>query len=208
MAQYFEIHPQSPQQRLIKLTEIILSNGGLIAYPTDSGYALGCRLDDKSAVDILRRIRKVDRHHNFTIVAADIKQLSQLAKIDNEQFRLIKKLTPGPYTFILDAKRAVPNRLVHAKRKTVGVRLPNNRIAMELLKTHGEPIISSSLILPGETISMGDPEEIRDKIGHQLDAIVDGGICGDNPSTVIDWHGGELNVARLGAGSIDFLEEQ
>ena len=205
MAQYFQIHAQNPQVRLIRQAAEILRAGGLVAYPTDSSYALGCHLDDKRAVDRIRRIRKLDRHHNFTLIAADLKQISQFAKVDNEQYRLLKALTPGPYTFILDAKRSVPNRLLHPKRRTIGVRVPDNSIVHDLLAELGEPIMSSSLILPGADLALGDPEEIREHLEHDIDLVIDGGIQGSEPSTVIDWHSNTLRVIREGAGDISFL---
>ncbi len=206
MAQFFSIHPQNPQPRLIHQAVEILRAGGLLAYPTDSSYALGCHLDDKRAVDRIRRIRKLDRHHNFTLVAADLKQVSQFAKIDNEQYRLIKTLTPGPYTFILAAKRLVPNRLVHPKRKTIGVRLPDHNIVRDLLRELDEPIMSSSLILPGDRAPLADPEQIRARIEHDIDLVIDGGIGTLEPSTVIDWHEDRLRIIREGAGDISFLQ--
>jgi len=184
-----------------------LCSGGLVAYPTDSSYALGCHLDDKRAVDRIRRIRKLDRHHNFTLVAADLKQVAQFAKIDNEQYRLIKSLTPGPYTFILAAKRLVPNRLVHAKRRTIGIRIPRNEIVHELVTELGEPIMSSSLILPGQPLAMADPDEIREKLEHDVDLVIDGGLGTVVPSTVIDWHETRLRVVREGAGDVSFLQD-
>ena len=205
MAQYFHIHAQNPQLRLIQQAVEIVRQGGLVAYPTDSSYALGCHLDDKRAVDRIRRIRKLDRHHNFTLVASDLKQISQFAKIDNEQYRLIKNLTPGPYTFILKAKRLVPNRLMHPKRRTIGLRIPDNEIVRTLLTHLGEPIMSSSLILPGEEMAMGDPDEIREKLEHDVDLVIDGGIVTNQPSTVLDWHDESLRVMREGAGDIGFL---
>ena len=205
MAQYFHIHHQTPQLRLIKQAAEIFRNGGLVAYPTDSSYALGCHLDDKRAVDRIRRIRKLDRHHNFTLVANDLKQVAQFAKIDNEQYRLIKNLTPGPYTFILNAKRLVPNRLMHPKRRTIGLRIPDNEIVRTLLTHLGEPIMSSSLILPGEEMALGDPDEIREKLEHDVDLVIDGGIVTNQPSTVLDWHDEILQVMREGAGDIGFL---
>ena len=207
MAQYFHIHARNPQARLIKQAAEILSVGGLIAYPTDSSYALGCHLDDKRAVERIRRIRKLDRHHNFTLVAADLKQVSQFAKIDNEQYRLIKKLTPGPYTFILNAKRLVPNRLVHAKRRTIGIRIPDNAIVQSLLVELGEPIMSSSLILPGSESALGDPDDIRAALEHEVDLVIDGGADVNQASTVIDWHHDSLRIVREGAGDISFLED-
>ncbi len=206
MAQYFHIHIQNPQSRLIQQAAEIVRGGGLLAYPTDSSYALGCHLDDKRAVDRIRRIRKLDRHHNFTLVAHDLKQIAQFAKIDNEQYRLIKSLTPGPYTFILAAKRLVPNRLVHPKRRTIGIRIPDNAIVQELLRELGEPIMSSSLILPNAELAMADPDEIRDQLEHDVDLVIDGGIGTLEPSTVIDWHDNRLRVLRHGAGDISFLD--
>ena len=207
MAQYFEIHPSNPQLRLVRQAATIIRGGGLVAYPTDSSYALGCHLDDKRAVDRIRQIRKLDRHHNFTLVAANVKQVSQFAKIDNEQFRLLKSLAPGPYTFIFEAKRSVPNRLIHPKRRTIGVRIPDHAIVQELLKELGEPIMSSSLILPDQTLAIGDPEEIRDSLEHHVDLIIDGGLVTNSASTVLDWHDKNLTVVRHGAGDIGFLEE-
>jgi tRNA threonylcarbamoyl adenosine modification protein (Sua5/YciO/YrdC/YwlC family) len=205
MAQYFSVHTQNPQHRLIQQAAEIVRAGGLVAYPTDSSYALGCHLDDKRAVERIRRIRKLDRNHNFTLVAHDLKQISQFAKIDNQQYRLIKNLTPGPYTFILAAKRLVPNRLVHPKRRTIGIRIPDNAIAHALLMELGEPIMSSSLILPDAELAMADPAEIRQKLEHDVDLVIDGGLGTLEPSTVIDWHDAELRVLREGAGNIAFL---
>ena len=206
MAQYFKMHRQNPQRRLIQQATEIFRSGGLVAYPTDSSYALGCHLDDKRAVDRIRRIRKLDRHHNFTLVAHDLKQIAQFAKIDNEQFRLIKTLTPGPYTFILAAKRLVPNRLVHPKRRTIGIRIPDNAIVKALLAELGEPIMSSSLILPHAEFAISDPDEIRQKLEHDVDLVIDGGLGTQSPSTVIDWHETKLRVLREGAGDIAFLQ--
>ena len=205
MAQYFHIHDKNPQHRLIAQAAEIVRGGGLVAYPTDSSYALGCHLDDKRAVDRIRRIRKLDRHHNFTLVASDLKQVSLFAKVDNEQYRLLKSLTPGPYTFILNARRVVPNRLVHPKRKTIGVRIPDNAIVKALIMELGEPIMSSSLILPDTEFAMGDPDEIREKLQHDVDLVIDGGVVTNQPSTVIDWHESSLKVLREGVGDISFL---
>ena len=205
MAQYFQIHLQNPQKRLIAQAAEILRSGGLIAYPTDSSYALGCHLDDKKAVDRIRRIRKLDRHHNFTLVASELKQVAQFAKIDNEQYRLIKNLTPGPFTFVLNAKRLVPNRLVHPKRRTIGIRIPDHSVVRELLIEMNEPIMSSSLILPGEDLAMGNPDRIREKLEHQVDLVIDSGAVSNQPSTVLDWHEDTLRVLREGAGDVRFL---
>ncbi len=206
MAQYFKIHSQNPQPRLIHQGVQILRSGGLLVYPTDSSYALGCHLDDKAAVERIRRIRKLDRHHNFTLVASDLKQVAQFAKIDNEQYRLIKALTPGAYTFILAAKRLVPNRLVHPKRRTIGIRIPDHAIVQAIVSELGEPIMSSSLILPDQDQVMADPQLIRTQLEHDVDLVIDGGVGTLEPSTVIDWHEDRLNIIRLGAGDISFLE--
>ena len=206
MAQYFKIHSQNPQPRLIHQGVQILRSGGLLVYPTDSSYALGCHLDDKAAVERIRRIRKLDRHHNFTLVASDLKQVAQFAKIDNEQYRLIKALTPGSYTFILAAKRLVPNRLVHPKRRTIGIRIPDHAIVQAIVSELGEPIMSSSLILPDQDQVMADPQLIRTQLEHDVDLVIDGGVGTLEPSTVIDWHEDRLNIIRLGAGDISFLE--
>ena len=184
-----------------------MRDGGLVAYPTDSSYALGCHLDDKRAVDRIRRIRNLDRHHNFTLMASDLKQVSQFAKIDNEQYRLLKALTPGAYTFILSAKRLVPNRLVHPKRRTIGIRIPDHAIIRDLLIELGEPIMSSSLIMPNATTALGDPEMIREKLEHDVDLVIDGGTVGNQPSTVIDWHQETLEIVRVGAGDVTFLQD-
>ena len=205
MAQYFHIHSVNPQQRLVKQAAEILRAGGLVAYPTDSSYALGCHLDDKRAVERIRKLRKLDRHHNFTLMAHDVKQVSQFAKVDNEQYRLIKKLTPGPYTFILNARRIVPNRLVHPKRKTIGVRIPDNEIVHALITELGEPIMSSSLIMPDCEFAMGDPDEIREQLEHDVDLVIDGGVMANQVSTVLDWHESSLKVVREGEGDIAFL---
>jgi len=207
MAQYFQIHNQNPQYRLIQQAAEIVRAGGLVAYPTDSSYALGCHLDDKRAVDRIRRIRRLDRHHNFTLVAHDLKQIAQFAKIDNQQYRLIKTLTPGPYTFILAAKRLVPNRLVHPKRRTIGIRIPDNAIVHALLIELGEPIMSSSLILPDAEMALADPMAIRERLEHEVDLVIDGGLGTLQPSTVIDWHDAQLRILRQGAGDISFLNK-
>lgn len=207
MAQYFQIHNKNPQPRLISQAVEIVRKGGLVVYPTDSSYALGCHLDDKRAVDRIRRIRKLDRHHNFTLIAANLRQIALFAKISNEQYRLIKALTPGPFTFILSARRAVPNRLLHPKRRTIGVRIPDNAIVHKLVAELGEPIMSSSLILPGQDVAMDSPEIIRKTLEHEVDLVIDGGVVGAELSTVVDWHEDRLRIVRQGAGDIGFLSE-
>lgn len=200
MAQYFEVHPVNPQPRLIRQAVEILRHGGVIAYPTDSSYALGCQLDDKDAMERIRAIRKVDRHHNFTLVCADLSQLAQYARVGNSDFRLLKAHTPGPYTFILEATREVPRRLQHEKRKTIGLRVPDHPVVRALLAELGEPIASSTLILPGETLPLSDPQEIRARLERQLDLVIDAGPCGMEPTTVVVLENGVAQVVRVGRG--------
>lgn len=200
MAQYFDVHPVNPQPRLIRQAVDILRRGGVIAYPTDSSYALGCHLGDKDAMERIRTIRQVDKHHNFTLVCADLSQLAQYARVSNSDFRLLKAHTPGPYTFILEATREVPRRLQHEKRKTIGLRVPDHPVVRALLADLGEPIASSTLILPGETLPMSDPQEIRARLERQLDLVIDAGPCGMEPTTVVVLEDGVAEVARLGRG--------
>jgi tRNA threonylcarbamoyl adenosine modification protein (Sua5/YciO/YrdC/YwlC family) len=207
MSQFFQIHPDNPQQRLIDQAVKIIRDGGVIVYPTDSGYALGCHIGDKQAMETICRIRQLDDKHNFTLVCRDLSEIAIYAKVDNAAYRLLKSLTPGPYTFILEATREVPRRLQNPKRKTIGLRVPDNKIAMALLATLGEPLMSSTLILPGETLPMTDPYDIRDTLEHSLDLIIDGGYCGIEPTTVLDLVEGVPVVARLGQGPVDMLEQ-
>jgi len=202
MSQFFQIHPENPQPRLIDKAVEIIRQGGVIVYPTDSGYALGCLLGDKAAQERIRRIREVDDKHNFTLVCRDLSELATYAKVDNTAYRLIKNLTPGPYTFILAATRVVPRRLQNPKRKTIGLRVPDNRIAQALLEAHGEPLMSSTLILPGDDMPLTDPYEIRDTLERHLDLIIDGGYCGFEPTTVVDLTGDEPVVLRKGLGDV------
>lgn len=200
MAQYFEVYPVNPQPRLIRQAVDILRRGGVIAYPTDSSYALGCHLGDKDAMERIRTIRQVDKHHNFTLVCADLSQLAQYARVSNSDFRLLKAHTPGPYTFILEATREVPRRLQHEKRKTIGLRVPDHPVVRALLADLGEPIASSTLILPGETLPMSDPQEIRARLERQLDLVIDAGPCGMEPTTVVVLEDGVAEVVRVGRG--------
>lgn len=200
MAQYFQIHPLNPQSRLIKRAVSIVRAGGVIAYPTDSSYALGCHLGDKQAMERIRRIRRVDDGHNFTLVCRDLSELAQYARVGNAEYRLLKANTPGPYTFILPATREVPRRLQHPKRKTIGLRVPDHVIAQSLLAELNEPLMSSTLILPGEELPLSDPEEIRDRLEHGLDLVIDGGFCGLDPTTVLDLQEGVATVLRQGKG--------
>ena len=206
MSQFFQIHPDNPQQRLISHAVDIINDGGVIVYPTDSGYALGCHLGDKTAMERIRSIRQVDDKHNFTLVCRDLSELALYAKVDNTAYRLIKNHTPGPYTFILKATKEVPQRLRNPKRKTIGLRVPENHIAMALLGTLGEPLMSSTLILPGDDMPLTDPYDIRDTLEHSLDLVIDGGYCGFEPTTVVDLTGELPVITRQGLGSSEGLD--
>lgn len=202
MSQFFKIHPDNPQARLINNAVGLIKSGAVIAYPTDSAYALGCHLEDKKALDRIRQIRRVDNKHNFTLMCRDLSEISIYAKVDNASYRMLNHCTPGPYTFILPGTREVPRRLLHPKKKTIGLRIPDNKIILALLEALGEPLMSSTLILPGETNPMTDAEDIRDTLEHQLDLVVDGGHCGVEPTTVVDMTGGSPVVAREGRGDM------
>lgn len=195
-----QIHPENPQRRLIAQAVDVLRAGGVIVYPTDSAYALGCRIGDKAAMDRIRAIRRLDETHNFTLVCRDLSELSIYAQVSNASYRLLRTHTPGPYTFILRATPEVPRRLMHPKRKTIGMRVPDNAIALALLDALNEPMMSVTLILPGEDLPMTDPEEIRDRLGHALDLVIDGGGCGLEPTTVVDLAGDIPVVIRRGKG--------
>jgi len=200
VSQYFQIHPENPQLRLIRQAAEIVRGGGVIVYPTDASYALGCQLGNKAGLERIRRIRQLDDKHNFTLVCSDLSQLSLFARVDTAAFRLLKTWTPGPYTFILNASREVPRIMLHPKRRTVGLRIPANPIAQALVDELGEPLMSASLILPGETLPMSDPQEIRQLLEHQVDLVIDGGGGGLEASTVIALLGGEPEVLRVGCG--------
>lgn len=200
MAQYFTVHPANPQQRLIRQAAVILREGGVIAYPTDSSYALGCQLGDVAAARRLRTIRGIGDHHHLTLVCRDLAQIGHYARIDTWQFRILKHATPGSYTFILPATREVPRRLQHPKRSTVGVRVPDHPVVRALLAEVGEPILSSTLILPGETEPLNEPERIREMLEHSVDLIIDAGACHLEPTTVIDLADVAPTVVRLGRG--------
>ena len=208
MAQFFQIHPENPQTRLIHQAVDIIRGGGVIIYPTDSSYALGCHIGDKDALQRIRQIRRLDDKHNFTLVCRDLSEVSQYTKIDNTAHRIIKSLTPGPYTFILTATKEVPKRLMHAKRKTIGIRIPDNRIALDLAAGLNEPIMSTTLIMPGDESPLMDPYEMKDLLGHQVDLIIDGGYCGYEPTSVILLDEDEPTVARVGKGDIALFEQQ
>ena len=200
MSQFFQIHPETPQKRLINQAVDILRKGGVIVYPTDSAYAIGCHLGDKQAADRIKRIRRLDDKHNFTLMCRDLSDIGVFAKVDNTQYRLLKNFTPGAYTFILDATSEVPRRLLHPKRKTIGMRVPDNAIVQALLAELGEPIMSSTLILPGDEDRMTDPYDIRETLEHELDLIIDGGFCGLEATTVVNMTGDAPEVTRVGKG--------
>ncbi len=200
MSQYFQIHPENPQVRLIRQAVEIIRNGGVIAYPTDSAYALGCHLGDKNAAEKIKRIRRLDDKHNFTLVCRDLSDIGTYARVDNVSYRLLKTYTPGPYTFILNATSEVPRRLLHPKRRHIGIRIPDNRIVQDLLAELGEPLMSTTLILPGEDDPMIDPEDIREKLEHELALVIDGGFCGPEPTTVVDLSDEVPKVLRVGKG--------
>ena len=202
MGQMFYIHPDNPQARLINQSVEIFNKGGVVIYPTDSGYAIGCRLEDKDALQRICRLRQIDSNHNFTLMCRDLSDISTYAHVDNTVFRLIKNNTPGNYTFILRATKEVPRRLMSEKRKTIGLRIPANPIAMDLLAAMGEPLMSASLILPGNDFAESDPEEINDTLGKQVDLVIHGGYIGQQPTTVIDLTDDVPVVVREGTGDV------
>lgn len=205
MAQYFEVHPDNPQPRLLKQAAALLAQGGVVALPTDSSYALACHLDDKAAADNLRRIRGVDDKHHLTLLCRDLSELASYARVDNRQYRLLKSATPGPYTFILEASKEVPRRVSHPQRKTIGLRVPEHRALQELLALHGGALLATTLIPPGETEPMNDAAEIRARFEKQVAGVVDAGACPSQPTTVIDLSGGEAVVVREGRGGLAAL---
>lgn len=200
MSQFFHIHPDNPQARLIKQARQIIDSGGIVALPTDSSYALVCHLDDKNAVERLRRIRGVDDKHHLTLLCRDLSEIAVYAKVDNRQFRLLKAATPGPYTFILEATKEVPRRLSHPQRKTIGLRVPEHKVLQELLALHGAPLLAATLIMPGEDAPLNDPQDIRERLEHQVGAVIDAGACSLEPTTVIDMSGDEPTLVRHGQG--------
>ena len=203
MADWFQIHPVNPQQRLLAQIAVRVRQGAVIAYPTDSCYALGCQLDDRGAAERLRRIRDFDRHHQFTLVCRDLSEIATYAKVDNRQFRLIKSLTPGPYTFVLMATKELPRRVAHEKRKTVGIRVPGHVTTQALLETLGEPLISCTLQFPGEDLPVGEPEDWREQLDRSVDIVIDGGPCGVDPTTVLDLSEDDVSVVRRGKGDLE-----
>jgi tRNA threonylcarbamoyl adenosine modification protein (Sua5/YciO/YrdC/YwlC family) len=202
MSQFFHLHPDNPQLRLIKQAAKLIESGAVIALPTDSCYALACRLDDKNAVEKLRQIRGIDDKHHLTLLCRDLSEISLYARVDNRQYRLLKASTPGPYAFILEATKEVPRRLSHPSRKTIGLRVPENRIALALLEELGHPLLSATLILPGDEDPLTDPEEIRARLEKQIELVIDGGACGPQPTTVIDLTDEIPVLVRQGRGDI------
>jgi len=207
MAQFFQIHPDNPQPRLIRRSVDILLEGGVIVYPTDSSYALGCQIGEKSAMERIRRIRDVDERHNFTLVCRDLSEITTYAKIDNQAFRLLKSFTPGPFTFIFEGTKQVPRRLMHPRRKTIGIRVPDNAICRELLAVLDQPILSTTLILPNDDMPLTDPYDMRDLLDHHVDLVIDGGFCGLEPTTVVDMTQDPPALVRRGKGDASLFEE-
>ena len=202
MSQFFTIHPDNPQARLIRQAVDTIQRGGVVVYPTDSAYALGCQMGTKTALETIRRIRKLDDDHNFTLICRDLSDLGTYARVDNTAYRAIRHATPGPYTFILEATSEVPKRLAHPKRKTIGVRVPQNNIAQALLAELGEAMMSVTLILPGDEYPLSDPYDIRALLEHEVDLVIDGGYCGLEPTSVIDMHQIPWQILRVGLGDV------
>ena len=205
MAQLFTVHPVDPQVRALRQAAQILDHGGVGAIPTDSCYALACHLDDKAAVDRVRQIRRIDERHLLTLMCRDLSDIGLYAKVDNRQYRLLKNATPGPYTFILEATKEVPRRLSHPARKTIGLRVPDHRVAAGLLDVLGQPLLTTTLQLPGDELPLNDPAHIRERLGHQIDFVLDAGACGIEPTTVVDLTGPEAVVVRQGKGAVEAI---
>ena len=205
MAQYFSVHPENPQQRLLKQAVTLLNQGGVLAVPTDSSYALFCHMDDKAAADHLRKVRGVDDKHHLTILCRDLSELANYAKVDNAQFRMLKQATPGAFTFILEATKEVPRRMSHPQRKTIGLRVPGHAVLQELLTLHGAPLLATTLIPPDESDPLNDPEEIRDRYEKIIAGVIDAGACNREPTTVVDCSGDGIEVVRQGLGDIALL---
>ncbi len=205
MALFLEIHPVNPQTRLIHQAVEIIRQGGVVSYPTDSSYALACHIGDKHALDKIKRIRQLDDKHNFSLICKDLAQISSFAKVSNEAHRLIKSLTPGAFTFIIDATKDVPRRMLHAKRKTIGIRIPEDKVAQAIVAELGEPLLSTSLIFPGEEHALADPYDIRERLDHELDLVIDAGIVQCEPSTIISCAGGQVEIIRQGKGEAPML---
>ena len=202
MSQFFYVHPENPQKRLMKQAAEIIEKGGVIIYPTDSGYALGCAIDDKNALERMCHIRKIDKKHNFTLVCKDLAEIAVYARVDNSAYRMLKSNTPGAYTFIFKSTKDLPKRLMNPAKRTIGIRIPDNAIALALLEELSTPLMTTSLILPGKTSTEFDPEDIRDHLEQQVDLIINGGYLGESPTTVIDLSDDEVTIVREGAGDL------
>jgi tRNA threonylcarbamoyl adenosine modification protein (Sua5/YciO/YrdC/YwlC family) len=205
MAQYFSVHPDNPQPRLLKQAVALLTQGGVLAVPTDSSYALVCHMDDKTAADQLRKVRGVDDKHHLTLLCRDLSELASYAKVNNTQFRMLKQATPGAFTFILEATKEVPRRVSHPQRKTIGLRVPEHAVLQELLAMHGAPLLATTLIPPGESDPLNDPEEIRDRYEKLIAGVIDAGACSREPTTVVDCTGDSIEVVRKGLGDVALL---
>ncbi|MBA3563606.1 MAG: threonylcarbamoyl-AMP synthase [Gammaproteobacteria bacterium] len=206
MSQFFQVHPENPQLRLIRRAVDVIRDGGLVVYPTDSCYALGCQIGDKAAMERIRRIRKADKSHHFTLVCRDLSEIATYARVDNRAYRLLRAHTPGPYTFILRATSEVPNRLRNPRRKTIGIRVPDHAVPQLMLTELGEPIMSSTLTMPGDEYPLSDPVEIRERLEHQVEAIIDAGSCGMEPSSIIDLGHSVAQIIRRGKGDLRAFE--
>ena len=205
MAQYFSVHPDNPQPRLLKQAVALLVQGGVLAVPTDSSYALVCHMDDKAAADHLRKVRGVDEKHHLTLLCRDLRELANYAKVNNTQFRMLKQATPGAFTFILEATKEVPRRVSHPQRKTIGLRVPEHAVMQELLALHGAPLLATTLIPPGESEPLNDPEEIRDRYERLIAGVIDAGACSRQPTTIVDCTGDSIEVVRQGLGDVALL---
>ncbi len=203
MSQFFQIHTETPQPRLVKQAVEMIQKGGVLVYPTDCAYAIGCHLGDKKAVDRIRQLRMLDEKHDLTLICEDLSQIATYARVDNEAYRILKSHTPGAYTFILKATKEVPKMLMHPKKKTIGIRVPDNAIIQAILHELGEPMLTSSLVMPGDELPMTDPYDIRQTLEHSLDLIIDGGYCGMGETSLISLLDGEIEVLREGLGSVD-----
>lgn len=203
MSQFFTIHPDNPNPRLIRQAAVVLRDGGIVVYPTDSCYALGCHLDDKNAVTRIRQIRQLDERHHLTLMCRDLSEIATYAQVNNVQYRLLKKLTPGSYTFVLKASREVPRRLLHPRRKTIGMRVPGHAVALALLAAVNEPLLSATLILPGDALPLNEAEDIRERLENFLDLVLDAGPCGTVPTTMVDLTGDVPQLLRLGRGIVE-----
>ena len=207
MAEILKIHPVDPQPRLVNRAAEALRSGALIVYPTDSSYALGCHIGDKSALDRIRRIRQRERDRDFTLVCRDLSEIGVYARVEDWAYRLLRSLTPGPYTFVLQASREVPRRLQDPKRRSIGIRVPDNRVARAILEELGEPIMSSTLLLPGDELPLADPDDVEERVQHQVDMILNGGPCGVEPTTILDLSKGQVEIVRRGKGDISTLTD-